>query len=53
MQISKKNINIEEFSTKEEIEQLKHLLVQEQAEREAVELNQFLLETTLIEKGII
>lgn len=37
----------------EENTNLKLELVQEQAEREAVELSQFLLETTLIEKGVI
>ena len=34
-------------------EEMQELIKQEQAEREAVELSQFTLETTLIEKGVI
>ena len=34
-------------------EEMQELIKQEQAEREAVELSQFTLETSLIEKGVI
>jgi len=38
----------------EELKQeINEKIIQEQAERQAVELSQFTLETTLIEKGVI
>lgn len=34
-------------------ELMEEKILQEQAERQAIELSQFILETTLIEKGVI